>query len=240
MSETLSLSVIVPIINEGRTIRSIVETLVTWGRATDIIIVDDEGSTDDTKGALKQFGASVVYLKSPKGKGKSEAMYLGMMKANGAWYLILDGDITNLTHADLDALLVPVVSGRADLAIGIPKFWNAQGVGPFNDVSGTRVFHKSLVAKHMQTLRKKGYGVEVFINGLCDSGRIARVHMRHVYVFNKWEKQTIPEAVEAYIREGRELLDAVIDVNSKSLAPKAKRALRGAYRYISRALDYFQ
>ncbi len=57
----LAISVIIPVYNEERTISSIVEIVRTWGKASEIIVVND-GSTDKTDAALKQFSRTIKLL----------------------------------------------------------------------------------------------------------------------------------------------------------------------------------
>lgn len=233
-----SISVIIPIINEERTIVSIAECVLTWGKAKELIIVDDEASMDDSGAALKQFGKRVTYLRNAKGVGKSEAMYIGIKKSKGTILMILDGDMTNLSHKDLDAMTHPVSSSKAAMVIGVPKFWRAGTFEPWNDVSGTRVFRRDLMEAHIESMRTTAYGVEVFLNRIFKPHGILRVRLPHVFVFNKWAKMSVPEALEGYLREGRELLQQVLISPTVALAPKAKRAIEVALSYIRKALDY--
>lgn len=235
-----SITAIIPILNEERTIRTIVETIVTWGKAGDIIVVDDELSRDHSRDALRHLLPKIHYMVNKKGAGKSEAMYVGLKRAKGELIIIVDGDMTNFSHADLNSLVSPLINAKAQMVIGVPEFWRAGDFEPWNDVSGTRSFWMKHVVKHLPRLRSTGYGVEVFLNGLYPDRDIMRIKLRHVYVFNKWQKQSIPKAIEAYIREGRELLSQVLLLQSNGLAPKAQRAFQGAFHYLKQALDYFE
>lgn len=235
-----SISVIIAILNEERTIATIVETVLTWGKAKELIVVDDEASTDDSKGALKQFGKRVTYMRNKKGIGKSEAMYDGIKKSTGSLLMILDGDMTNLTHSNLDAMTDPVAKGTVAMSIGVPRFWKAGAFEPWNDVSGTRVLRRDILMPHLEKMRTTAYGVEVFLNGLYEKDGIERVRLPYVYVFNKWAKKSIPEAIEEYIREGRDLLQQTLVTQSNEITPKVRELFELALTYLKRALEYLQ
>lgn len=228
-----------PILNEGRTIASIIEILRTWGRTTEIIVVDDEATTDDTSRVLKRFGSTITAVTNRKGNGKGDAVAAGLAKATGEVILLIDGDITSLTHNDLNTLVRPVVTGTADMAIGVLRYWRAGSYEPFNGISGTRVLRRATVISHLSDIQKSGYGVEVLFNDLHTHKRVVHVRLPYVYVLNKFEKQTVPEAIRAYIRESRELIAESIR-RTGELPPQMKPVLQGVQHYLKRALDYLQ
>lgn len=239
MTSDPRISVIMPILNEGRTIASLIEILRTWGRAAEIIVVDDEATTDDTSRVLTRFGSTITAVTNRKGNGKGDAVALGIEHAEHEIILLIDGDITSLTHADLNELIEPVATRRADMAIGVLRYWRAGSYEPFNDISGTRVLLRTNVIGHLSDIQKSGYGVEILFNDLHKHKRVVYVRLPYVYVLNKFEKQTVPEAIRSYIRESRELVAESIR-RTGELPPQMKPVLRGVQRYLKRALDYLQ
>lgn len=237
--KSVSPSVIVPIFNEGRTIASVIEIIRTWGGAREIIVVDDEATRDDTQKILERFGDGITVLKNRRGRGKGDAVATGIKRAAGELLLLIDGDITSLTHNDLEMLVEPVVCGRADMAIGVLRYWRAGGYEPFSDISGTRVLRKTNVASHLSDIQKSGYGVEILFNDLHKDKRIEYVRLPYVFVLNKFEKQVLPDAIGTYLREARELIAETIR-RTGDLPPQMKPVLRGVQDYLKRALDYLQ
>jgi len=235
-----TISVIIPVYNEERTIASIVEVVRTWPQDREIIVVNDEATTDGTIAAIKHFGRSITVITNKKNRGRGDAIAEGIAHAHGDILVLLEGDITNLTHRDLDSLVSPFFKGKAEMVIGVPRYWRAGSFEPFNDVSGTRVVLRKNVRGHLVHIRKKGYGVEVYLNKIHARKRVVNVRLPHVFVFNKFEKQLVPDAARAYIREARELFGEIIRQNARELSPQARRVMRGVYRYLKVALDYFQ
>ena len=122
-----SISIIIPAYNEERTISSIVEVTRAWDKASEVIAVND-GSTDQTRQALRQFKTGVRVISYAKNHGKGYAMARGIAAATSDLLMFLDGDITGLSHNDLDAMAAPITDGKADMVIGISRFW---GIGSF-------------------------------------------------------------------------------------------------------------
>ena len=234
-----TVSIIIPVYNEERTIGSIVEIARAWGKASEVIVVND-GSTDHTLGALRQFTKGIRVITSQKNQGKGYAMARGVEAATGELLMFLDGDLTGLTFADLDAMLAPATNGKFDMVIGVARFWGIGSFEPFNDVSGQRVLHKTVLASHLKALRLADRGAEFLINDLHKQKRIIYVRLPHVYILGKMEKQALPEALRDYVKEAGEFLVQIVKIQSKDLPPQAKRVFLVAQNYIKLALTYLQ
>jgi glycosyltransferase involved in cell wall biosynthesis len=86
-------------------------------RAIEVLIIDD-GSTDGTAKAAKAAGARVVSLPAHRGLAAAFAAGLEASLARGA-DLIVNTDADNqYCTEDLPALIEPVLSGRAGMAVG--------------------------------------------------------------------------------------------------------------------------
>ncbi len=104
------ISVIIPALNESRTIADVVEFVRRNQRVGEVIVVDD-GSVDDTAELARAAGALVV-TSTMLGKGAS--MGDGLWHARYEIVLYLDGDLSGL-HADLiERMTAPLLSGEAD------------------------------------------------------------------------------------------------------------------------------
>jgi glycosyltransferase involved in cell wall biosynthesis len=113
----MMLSVIIPVYNEAKTIRKVVERVKATPYEKEIIIVDD-GSIDGTREELKQIqdpAVSVVLHETNRGKGA--AIKTGWEHAKGEILLIQDADL-EYDPADYPHLLEPIQSGKADVVFG--------------------------------------------------------------------------------------------------------------------------
>lgn len=112
------LSVIVPVLNERRTI----DVLLAKVRAVDVdkeIIVVDGNSQDGTVEILKRErrvpGTRVIFQNARRGRGN--ALKVGLRHARGKVVIFQDADL-ELDPADYPALIEPILSGKADVVFG--------------------------------------------------------------------------------------------------------------------------
>ena len=92
-SQHFTLSIIVPVYNEKRTLKSAVEDIAATPYRKEIIIVDD-GSTDGTRdiiGSLGQPEIKSIFHEQNYGKGR--AIRTGLSNATGDIILIQDADL---------------------------------------------------------------------------------------------------------------------------------------------------
>jgi hypothetical protein len=85
--------------------------------AVDRVVVVDDGSSDATTGEARAAGAEVLRL--PVNRGKSEAVAAGVDACPEAdVFLLIDADVGDTAGAGA-VLLGPIVSGEADLVVGV-------------------------------------------------------------------------------------------------------------------------
>jgi glycosyltransferase involved in cell wall biosynthesis len=84
--------VVIPTFNRAqKVVQAITSVLSQTFTDVEIIVVDD-GSTDETKKAVKQFGDFVTYVAHPSNLGVSAARNTGIKKSNGPLIAFLDSD----------------------------------------------------------------------------------------------------------------------------------------------------
>jgi len=115
------LSVIVPAYNEAKTFSALMELLLQKrvpGLSTEIIIVESN-STDGTRAAAQKYAArpNVKLILEDRPRGKGHAVRAGLKAATGDYVLIQDADL-EYDLEDYDALLEPLVAGRAAFVLG--------------------------------------------------------------------------------------------------------------------------
>jgi dolichyl-phosphate beta-glucosyltransferase len=114
------LSVVIPAYNEATrlppTLAAIRAFLDRWGRAYEILVVDD-GSTDDTiERARRAGGSTVKVLENGRNRGKGHSVRRGMLAAGGDLRLMCDADLSTPIE-ELPRLLSRLDDGH-DVAIG--------------------------------------------------------------------------------------------------------------------------
>lgn len=94
MSETMNsrlVSVVIPTYNRAKQVVEAVRSVLdqTWENC-EVIVVDD-GSDDDTRDLLKQFGKRIRYVKT-ENRGVAAARNRGVRESKGEWIAFLDSD----------------------------------------------------------------------------------------------------------------------------------------------------
>lgn len=149
--------------NEERTIGPILEVLRRCPVVDQIVVVSD-GSTDRTVEVARSKGAEVVELLHNVGKGG--ALYRGLEYIRSDVVLLLDADLIGLNEQHIEALVTPVLSGEADVTIGVFEEGRlatdlAQKIAPF--LSGQRAIRTDIL-QNIPDMEVARYGVEVAIN----------------------------------------------------------------------------
>lgn len=112
------LSIVVPIFNEKKTIRTILKKLeaVPLPVQKEIILVDDF-STDGTRDILKNLEKSYNIIYHTKNQGKGAALRTGFAHASGDIITIQDADL-EYDPAEYAMLIQPILQGKAKVVYG--------------------------------------------------------------------------------------------------------------------------
>ena len=119
------LSIIIPAYNEAATIHMILDKVKAVQLINNIekeIIIINDYSTDDTKGAINRYLSknsemNIQYFEHEVNKGKGAALHTGISNATGEYLIIQDTDL-EYNPEEYNELLRPVVDGFADVVYG--------------------------------------------------------------------------------------------------------------------------
>src|SRR5687768_10434443 len=190
----------IPAYNEGRFIGSVV---LQARRYADLVVVVDDGSTDDTALIAEQAGAVVLGHQTNQGKGEAlNTLFQAARRYRAESLVLLDGDGQHRT-AELVGLLRPIQAGEADIVVGSRHLngnggtpgvryggqrlvtWltnQTSGVDVTDSQSGFRAFSRAAIQS--LTFSKKGFSVESEMQFLAaERGlRVREVPISTVYV----------------------------------------------------------
>ncbi|MFZ5640131.1 MAG: glycosyltransferase family 2 protein [Bacillota bacterium] len=197
----MKITAVIPAYNEEPTIGEIVRTVRQVPAVSDVLVVSD-GSTDGTAGAAGEAGARVLNLTANIGKGG--AMMAGVKNTDADIVLFLDADLIGLRPEHVRNLLEPVITGRAEMTIGIFESGRlatdlAQFIAPY--LSGQRAVRRSLLEK-LPDLDMTRFGVEVALTKFVKTEGIPveEVELKEMSHVMKEEKLGLVKGVMARMK----------------------------------------
>ncbi len=111
------LSVIIPVYNEAKTIKTLIEKVNAVGLDKEVIVVDD-GSSDGTGKILRDLALPhVKVIHHTRNRGKGAAFLTGLSNATGEFIVIQDADL-EYDPKEYFRLMEEIKTGNVDLVLG--------------------------------------------------------------------------------------------------------------------------
>jgi polyisoprenyl-phosphate glycosyltransferase len=214
----MAVTAIIPAYNEEKTIENVLSVLKE-SRLTDRIIVVSDGSEDQTVNVvMKHEDIEIIELLENRGKGG--AVKAGLDRCESDIILILDADLIGLTEQHIEALLEPVVKGKAEMSVGIFEKGRvatdiAQKVAPF--LSGQRALKRELL-ENISDLDLTRFGIEVALHQQSEEFGIATalVQLPDLSHVMKEEKLGFARGLLARAKMYWEIIKYVVRIDTES------------------------
>lgn len=215
---------VIPAYNEAQVIGGVVREAAPQ---VDLVIVVDDGSSDDTAAQAEAAGASVLVHALQRGPGRATATGLEAALRLGAKFVVtLDGDGQHRPH-EIPNLLAPLKEGEADMVLGCRTLersqmplsrrwgnrlanlwtWLLFGVRVTDSQSGFRGFTREAVEKLPLDARGYEFCSETLGAASRLGLRIVEAPISAVYTdYSKAKGQSNTTAVKTLVKIGRESL----------------------------------
>ena len=203
-----SISVIIPVFNEEKTVKKVVTVFLGLPILVDEIICVNDGSTDKSLEILESFGNKIKLINFKKNKGKGYALAKGVKKAIGELVVFFDADFPNLSEKHIRALIEPALKRNYKAVLGVPVKNKLNLSLPTRIfLTGERVYLRKLLIPHLKEMEKTKFGVEVFLNKLVPLKETKIVYLKGLIFPYKYNKRQLPQALKESMVEAVEIAE---------------------------------
>lgn len=226
------LSIIVPVYNEVRTVRAVVDRLLAIDLPVprEILVVDD-GSTDGTRSVLENVTRdlpSVTVLLAEHNGGKGSAIRRGLARATGTIVAIQDADL-ELDPQQLAALVAPIVARQAAVVYG-SRFMGGYSGAPWLTAVANRV---------LTGVTNLLYGSSLTDMETCY--KIMRTEVARSLALTADRFDIEPEITARLLRRGHRITELPVRFDPRSRAQGKKIGWRDGFRALQvLALERFR
>ncbi len=112
----MNLSIIIPALNEERTIEEVVTKCLALPLSVQVVVVND-GSTDSTASILEKFENRITVVTHEKPGGKGNAIRAALPHLMGEATIIQDADLEYFPE-EIPDLVQPILAGTTDVVYG--------------------------------------------------------------------------------------------------------------------------
>lgn len=225
-----SVSAIVCAYNEEKTVKPILEVLLSHPRIDEVIVVND-GSSDRTGKAINSVkNQRLIMIHHKKNLGKGAAVTNAVRTTKGDTLLFVDADTRGFCQAHIDMLLSPIRIDSKCMVIGLregEKLLDKTLNAILKSLGGERVIMKKYITPLISKIRNSGYGVETILNlaTVRHNRRIYYVPLPRLFHPLKTAKRTLTEVLKEYWREQNQVLGQLLDFDNYSQLPSFQEVL---------------
>jgi len=171
----MKITAIIPVFNEEKTIKSILNVINGSELINEIIVVDDASNDNSLKKikSVKSKKLKIISLK--KNLGKSDAVKVAAKNLRTDILLFCDADLINLREEHINQILSPLKDEKVVMSAGLRDY---RLIGNFISknflplITGERALPYSIFKKTMKNPLMKDYGLEVVLNNYCKNNNI--------------------------------------------------------------------
>lgn len=205
----MNLSIIIPALNEERTIEEVVTKCLALPLSVQVVVVND-GSTDSTASILEKFGNRITVVTHEKPGGKGNAIRAALPHLVGEATIIQDADLEYFPE-EIPDLVQSILAGTTDVVYGT-RF--ANGLPPGMALPNKVV--NVLLALSVRIL----YGFKLTDEATCY--KAFRTSLLQSFRLECHRFEFCPEVTAKALRSGKTILELPIRYEPRSHAAGKK------------------
>ncbi len=203
-----TISAIIPVFNEEKTVKKVVEVFLNSSDLIDEIICVNDGSTDKSLEILESFRNKIKLINLKRNKGKGCALAKGIEKASSELVVFFDADFPNLSKKHVRILIEPVLKKKYKTILGVPVKNKLNLSLPTRIfLTGERIYPRKLLLPLLEEMKKTKFGVEVFLNKLANKKETKIVYLKGLSFPYKHDKREPSQALKESIMEAVEIAE---------------------------------
>ncbi|MDP3093515.1 MAG: glycosyltransferase family 2 protein [bacterium] len=202
--EQKTISIVIPVFNEEKAVKGLVEAVLGSGLASEVICVND-GSSDSTQKILESFGGKITLIDLKRNHGKGFALVVGVRKAKGEIIVFLDADLLNLKKDHLEKLIAPLLANQAEVVLAKISLSPSSNFEPSLPFTGQRAYWRKDLLPHLKQMAKTRYGVEVYLNEVFKKKRVRAIKLKGLYYLQKRKKMDLSSLPFVYLAQTWEI-----------------------------------
>ena len=218
----MKVSAIVCAYNEAKTVKPILEVLLSHPRIGEVIVVND-GSTDNTWKTINSIKhPKLMPIRHRKNLGKGAAITAAVKSATGEILLLVDADLKKFHPAHVNLLLSPLEIDQRIMTIGIREtgsIFEQNFKTLLKSFGGERAVAKKMIGPITSRIKSSGYGAEAIINlyHLQHNRKIIYIPLPGLFHKAKIEKHPFYKYAADYIKENTEVIKQFLNPENKVL-----------------------
>ena len=181
----MKVTAVVPVYNEEKTIKGVLEVLSSSKDIDEILVIDD-GSTDKTPDIIKRLQANKMeYIKLKRNIGKDNAIRKCAKNINSEIVMIFDSDLIGFEKHHIENMLNALVEEKAGMVIGLRDKGNflANIIMPYFPLTGgERALRTNIFKEIIKIPFHERWGLEWIMNDYLKKKKlkIAKIRLEGV------------------------------------------------------------
>jgi glycosyltransferase involved in cell wall biosynthesis len=209
-----TISCVIPAYNEGKNISRVLDVVTTYSKFNEIIVIDD-GSKDNTREIVKEYQKNCEHLKlivNSHNLGKTGAIKKAVYMSSGELVVMLDADLINLNHRNLNALIKPVQTNKCGMTI-LDRAGDKASIMGFVNLAKFFGGERCILKKDFELMnlpKNGGYLLEVIMNMyyIGKGKKIQTIYCKNLYTIHQFSKIKFWKGIRNYLKMFKKIWNA--------------------------------